>query len=427
VGVGGVRAVGRYSTRLLASVLTALAFAPGAAAWTTLATGVQKSVVPSMIVTQAGTELVSFDTPTAGTISVSRNRALAKVVVTNDPSAGRSQLVEQPDGAIQLYFPNAQGVARLTSTDDGQTWTGPIQTQSQTVGGVIAAAVAPDGTPYFAQDAAGLSVFRGLDGETSGNVFSRCCAYAESLAVDTAGLVQIAFYSNADADGTFLHERLAPDLSVAGSTPLKPTATFSDRVPLIADRSGFTFLAWAPGRPPTGVTVVPFREGQPAGDGVFFPVDFGDLIPHMALAADSRDRLWAIWTNGDRVSVTRSRSHGEHFGAVVTTRIPATAEAVSAVALPGTAGNLDVVVNTGTTLVEHQLRPGLSVLVRRTTKKKVVTRWAQALDDGVPVPVATFRIAGRTIHANAQGRAKVPRGSGKAAAPGYAGASFHVP
>jgi hypothetical protein len=53
-----------------------------------------------------------------------------------------------------------------------------------------------------------------------------------------------------------------------------------------------------------------------------------------------------------------------------------------------------------------------------------VARWAQALDDGFPVPTATFRIGGRTIHADAAGKARVPAGSGKAAAPGYAGAAF---
>ena len=91
-----------------------------------------------MLVTQAGTELVSFKSPIAGTISVSRVRSAPKVVVSSDPIAGRTQLVQQPSGAIQLYFPNAQGVGRLTSTDDGQTWTGPIQTQSHTVGGMMA-------------------------------------------------------------------------------------------------------------------------------------------------------------------------------------------------------------------------------------------------------------------------------------------------
>jgi hypothetical protein len=174
------------------------------------------------------------------------------------------------------------------------------------------------------------------------------------------------------------------------------------------------------------VTVVPFRGGQPAGDGVHFPVALGDVIPHLALAIDGGDRLWAIWTNGDRVSAARSRSHGEHFGAVVSGGIPAMANGISATALPGEPGSLDIVVNTGSTLIEQQLRPGLSVVVRKTTSTKVATRWAQALDDGIPVPSASFRIAGRTIRANAQGRAKVPRGTGKAAAPGYAGASFRV-
>jgi hypothetical protein len=87
-----------------------------------------------------------------------------------------------------------------------------------------------------------------------------------------------------------------------------------------------------------------------------------------------------------------------------------------------------VLVNTGSNLIQQALQPGLSVKVTRKVKtvgkKKVVTRFAQALDDGFGVPTATFKIGGRTINANAAGTAKVPAGSGKAAAPGYVGASF---
>ncbi len=117
---------------LRAAVLVAaaaLVTAPAAGAWTTLAAGVQNTVIPSVLVTQAGTELISFESQTAGTISVSRSRGAPKIVVANDPRAGRTQLVQQPNGSIQLYFPNAQGVARMTSVDDGATWTGPVQTQ----------------------------------------------------------------------------------------------------------------------------------------------------------------------------------------------------------------------------------------------------------------------------------------------------------
>ena len=99
------------------AVLAGLALAPAAAALTTLAGAVQNTVVPATLVTQAGTELISFESPVAGTISVSRNRAAPKAVVTGDPIPGRTQLVQQPNGAIQLYFPNAQGVGRLTSTE----------------------------------------------------------------------------------------------------------------------------------------------------------------------------------------------------------------------------------------------------------------------------------------------------------------------
>jgi hypothetical protein len=418
--------------RLLAVAAAALVLAPAAGAWTTLATGVQNAVVPSMIVTQAGTELVSWESPLAGTISVSRARGAAKVVVTGDPIVGRTQLVQQPSGAIQLYFPNAQGVGRLTSTDDGQTWTGPIQTQSHSVGPVMAAAVAPDGTPYFAQDStSGVNVFRGLNGETVRNVFPRCCGYAESLAVDTAGLVQIAFYSNADPSGTFVYEQLGGDLSPVHQTPLSPTDQHSDRVPLAADHSGRTFLAWPPGTPATGVTVVPFSGGSPAGDGVSVAREaFTGGDPHMALSVDTADRLWVVWTGGGAVHAARSRSHGQHFGAAVAVPVPGTLYQVSAAGIAGTPGSVDVVVNAGSSLLQQELQPGLSVRVTKTTrkvgKKTVVTRFAQALDDGFGVPTATFRIGGKTIHANAAGKGKVPAGSGKAAAPGYVGASFRV-
>ena len=414
---------------LVLAFFAACLVAGPAKAWTPLAAGVQNSTVPSMLVTQQGSLLVAWDSPVAGTISLSRNHAAARVLVSGDPAANRAQLVQQPSGAIQLYYPNAQGVGRLTSADDGQTWSTNTQTQSHALGPVNGAAVAPDGTPYFAQDStAGVNVFRGLNGEVVKNVFPRCCGYAESLAVDSAGLAQVAFFSNADPDGTFMYERLGADLSPTGSVPLKPTAQHTDRVPLISDRSGNTFLAWPPGNPATGLTVVPFRDGKPAGDGVSFHSTFIGGDPHMALALDAQDRLWMVWSGGGAIHAARSRSHGRHFGATVAVTVPGTVFQVSAAGVDGSPGSADVTINTGAAVVEQSLQPGLSVRVFKTTKKAlkktVVTRWAQALDDGFPVPTASFRIGGRTIHANAAGKAKVPIGSGKAAAPGYAGASF---
>jgi hypothetical protein len=397
-----------------------LAAAPAAAAWTTLASGLLPTVTPSLIVTQAGTELAVFDSPSAGTISVSRSGGAPKVVVSGDPSANRAELVQQPSGAIQLYFPNAQGVGRLTSTDDGASWTGPVQTQSHTTGPVEAAAVLPDGTPLFSQDGTGfVNVFRGLNGEAVKNVYSRCCGYHESLAVDSTGLAQIAFFSNADPSWATVYAPLGADLTPGAAFPLKPVA--EHEAPLVADRSGNSFLAWAPGYPTaTGVSVVPFRAGSPAGDGVsLFRGAFGDN-EHLALAVDPQDRVWALWTASGSLFAARSRSQAMHFG----------------LALAGTPGTVDVVVNTGSSLAREALQPGLSVRVFKKTKtvgaKKVVTWWAQALDDGFGVPGATFSAPGCHAKGNASGIAQLTGagfrpGSAKAAAPGYVSAAFRVP
>jgi hypothetical protein len=421
---------------LAVAAVAALALAPGASAWTTLSGGLENIVIPSMIETQAGTGLVSFESPNGNTISVSRNGGAPKVIVANDPIAGRTEMVQQPSGAIQLYFPNAAGVGRMTSTDDGNSWTGPIQTQSHTVGGVEAAAVLPDGTPLFSQDGTGfVNVFRGLNGEQVKNVFPRCCGYGESIAVDTSGLVQVAFYSNADADGTFVYEPLAADLTPGTATALKPTAPHDDRIPLVSDKSGNTFMAWPPGYPTaTAFTVVPFRGGQPSGDGVTFREGFSGGDPHMALSVDSSDRLWAVWTGGGAVHVARSRTHGMDFGAIVSASVPGTAYQVSAVGVPGAPGKVDVVVNTGSSIIEQTLPPGLSVKLSKTSKKvgkKTVVTWvAQALDDGFGVGGATFSSHGHTAHADATGKAKLtgfPLGAAKATAAGYAAAAFKLP
>jgi len=410
--------------------------APSAFAWTTLATGVENTVIPSMLVTGAGTELVSFESPIPGTISIARAGGAPHAVVTGDPIAGQTQLVQLPDGSIQLYFPNGSGVARMTSTNDGVSWTGPIQTQSHDVGGVVGATVGPDGTPYFVQDGTGfVNVFEGLNGQTVRNVFPRCCGYAASIAVDTAGVVRAAFYSNADSDGKFLLEQLGGDLSVTGTTTFTTTAPRDDRVPLVSDAAGFTYLGWAPGYPSaTGFWVEPFQGGAQKKSGMHVGGSFTGGDPHMALSVDPADRLWAAWTGQGRVQVTRSRTHAAHTGALVSTKLDGTAYDLSAVGLPGKVGAVDVIVNTGSSLVEQKLEPGLSVRAYRKVKtvgtgkkkRKVVLHYVQALDDLTPVGGATFKIAGHTYHANAQGIAKVEAGHGKAAAAGYVGASFRT-
>jgi len=115
----------------------------------------------------------------------------------------------------------------------------------------------------------------------------------------------------------------------------------------------------------------------------------------------------------------------------VTVAEPGTVYGLTAAGVAAGVGTADVAVNTGAAVVSQSLQPGLSVRVTRTTKKvgkkTVVTRFAQALDDGFGVGGATFRIGGRTIKANGAGKARVPAGRGTASASGYVAASFRVP
>ena len=120
-----------------------------------------------------------------------------------------------------------------------------------------------------------------------------------------------------------------------------------------------------------------------------------------------------------------------HFGATVSVALPGAVSQISALGLAGDPGTVDVVLNTGASLVEQAIQPRLSVRVFKKTKK-VVVWWAQALDDGFGVPGAKFSAPGLHATGNASGTAQLTaagfkRGSAKAAAPGYVSAAFRVP
>ncbi len=416
--------------RGVAVVVAALALAPAAGAWTRLSAGpVGNTVDPGTLRTSAGTELVVYDDATGGTISLVRNGGAPRALVSGDPIAGEAQLVQQPSGAIQLYFPNAGGVARLTSTDDGQSWTGPVQTQSHDVGPVRGAAVRADGTPIFSQDGTGfVNVFQGLNGEQHANVFPHCCGYGESLAVSSNGQLGVAFWSNANAplDG-YLFEALDGSLGVtstAAFTTPAPTAPRGDRIPLVADTAGNLFTAVATGYPsPTSLAV---RNALGGSNVVLWHYAPNDLA-RTALAVEPDGYLWALWKAGGTIRAARSRSHGAHFGAQVHVALPSGASVYELEALARN-GSVDAIVNTQSGgLVAQRLLPGLGVSVGKVGK----TWFVKVVDDGFGVPGATLKGGGRTLHTAASGRASLAalkKGTlVRVTHTGYVGTAFRVP
>lgn len=413
--------------RIVVAALAALILAPAAAAWTPISTAPLQNVDhPAVLRTSAGTELVAWDDDGSGLwlwSSKGGTRQIATVAFVNQP-----QLVQQPSGAIQIYVGSGAGVQRFRSTDDGATWTGPFKIVSPTTTGpVVSAAVRGDGTPMFTQDSTfGVDVYQGLNGEVSHRVFSACCGYAESLAVDTNDYAQIAFWSNATAfPNLFVYEGLDASGGQAGpgrAFGQPQTAPRDDSVPLVADGMGNTFMGWAGGYPTATTFVVStFQGGNLAYSKILAGGPFAGGDPHMALSVDPSNRLWAVWSQGNAVHAERSRSFGIHFGAPTAGGLAeATVYQLAAIALPD--GRVDAFINNGHELSHQTFLPGLTVVAA----KKTVT----VLDDGFGVS-ATLKGGGHTVKTNAAGKASLAvfkKGTRiVAGAAGYAPASFKRP
>jgi hypothetical protein len=159
------------------------------------------------------------------------------------------------------------------------------------------------------------------------------------------------------------------------------------------------------------------RGGATAHTVTLTKGSFSGNEPLMALAVDSANRLWAVWTQGRSVWAARSRSAGAHFGAAVHVGEPRSAYDLEAAA--NVDGSVTAIVNTGSSLQSQRLLPGLTV--------QASAQGVRGLDDGFPVAGATVHAAGKTVTTNASGAAalgSLPRHTAvSVTAAGYAPAS----
>jgi hypothetical protein len=395
--------------RLVATIALALIAAPPAHAWTQISSGTVTNIMqPGVLRTGAGTELAAYSDGSS-TVKVWSSTKGDVTVASGLLSSGKPSLVQLPAGPIELYAPATtagfalQGVLRWESSTDGATWSGPFATLSPNLGAVEAAAVRRDGTPLFSQDSTfGITVYQGLNGAIAHTVFSGCCGYAESLAVDTNDYAQIAFWSNANAfPNVFVYEGLDGSGAQAGpgrAFGAPETIPRDDDVPLVADGAGNTFMGWSGGYPTsTSFAVNAFQGGNLGWSTVAAGGQFSGGDPHMALAVDPGNRLWAVWTQSGSVHARRSRSTAHHFGASTASGLGgSTAYQLAAVALAD--GRVDAFVNTGSAIVHQTFLPALTV---HATKKTVTV-----LDDGFGVK-ATLKGGGHTVHTSAAGSASL--------------------
>ena len=427
--------------RLLALALGAVLLVPGAgAAVGAFLTSNQLSnhADPSVLRVSGGV-LVAYDVESTGTVNVIDTGLKTHAVVSGWPAVSDPQLVRKPDGTIFLYFGGStpdlktQGALRFASIDGGSTWSGPVETNaSSTIGDVQASASRKDGTPIFSQDGTGfLNVYQGDNGGTLHNTFTSCCGYNESLAVDTSGLAQVAFWSNATSKPGYLYEILDDSASPVGA-PVNLAAgtdaqalSETNRVPLVADGVGNTFMAW-PGT--KHVTIAALAGGKL---GRKFAIGTAGPPNQVVLAVEpSGGKLWVVWTQGKYLWATRLRD-AAHADAPIIVKTPLPAgRAAYALEAVGLAGQVQAIVNVsgtpGNTLWSTKLIPGLAAHASLKPKPSVKVR-----DDVAAVKGATIRAGGKVAHTNAKGMASL-KGFERhirvtVTKPGYVGTSFRVP
>ena len=295
-----------------------------------------------------------------------------------------------------------------------------------------ASALRGDGTPLFSQDGTGfVNVYQGDGGESLHNDFTPCCGYDESLAVEPSGLGALAFWSNATSKSGYLYELLdasggpaGQPIDLAAETDAQGSPAIN-RVPLVADGAGNTYMAW-PGS--NHVNIAALGAGR-LNRKVAIKTATAPRQLALAVEPDGR-KLWVVWTDGASVWATRLQD-AAHAAApvIVRTRLPAgrTPYALEAAALGGRAVP---VVNLGggggNALWQTSLVPGLAAKAVRRPKPAVKVR-----DDTAPVKGATIRGGGKVAHTNAKGVASLKgferHARVRVTKAGFVGAALRVP
>ena len=371
------------------AVLLALVAAPAAGAWNKLTGDTLQNIVdPSVDVTSLGTELIVYREPQAGNLKVMRGNNTT-TLASGLPFVGDAVFTTVGESLL-IYAGEGTGVVPYVSNDDGATWDAGHALAGTNTGDVQSAAVATIG-PIFSQDGTGFINVYGVTGALELNAFPACCGYAESMAVDSNGRAQIAFWSNATGQSGYLYGLVGgPYVNLTGG---RDSLANDARVPLVADRDGNTYLGWQTGYPDANAYIVNTYRGGALQHQVRFAHAFKQPDPHMALTVDSAGRVWALWTQDGAVWAARSRNHGTTFGAAVDTMAPGSVYQLEAGALAN--GSVDAVVNTGSNLQDQVLLPGLTVKDSKVT--------ARILDDGFAVRGVTVKGGGKTLKTGAAG------------------------
>lgn len=268
----------------------------------------------------------------------------------------RTTTVGDPYGTGQMFSATADAAGSTWTLQPGALTESPSAYASYGTGATTLA----DGTPVVAFPLNSTLTWNAGGTDQSYTVASGALYHA-TLARD-GDQVWAAFAANgssASTAGLFV-KQLLPTVGTAVKVPQSSeganTVTPSQATAFVARPGGGLYVAECVGYPTCdGVGV--WRVGSDAPVSV--PGSAG--ARNIAMSTSPDGRLWIAWTTYDEVKVVHTRASGLRFSTVHTIRPPKAAEGLYGLAILGSDGPADLVLNGGVGLFHRNLLPSLTL------------------------------------------------------------------
>jgi hypothetical protein len=455
----------RWATLVAAVALLLVPATTGAGGpgrWTRIQSGNANDATPGLARTGDGTLHVAWVRGGGASADVVQQAISADGALSGQPTviAANWQVVN-PDaelvrvsGGLRAVWAGVRagvsgGQVVASSSTDGSSWSAPAAITNAPSGvsaAGIGAAAGPGGVVAAAQGdvAPGMNVVHVGSGPDT-RYETGCCAFDPEVAVDAVtGKFFVGWFSTVPGrQGLWTQEvstagLLGPAAHAPGSSSTDSSAAVrpGQRTSLTGRiGAGGVYLAYGAGYPALGTVQLKRIGRQPVA------VARSARIEHVGIAAGPGGRLWLFWSTGDGYAVTRSNTAATRFESVTRVPLPEASATTYGLYGEGSAGTLDLVAHAGSASSipdwHTQVLPRLSLTVvfSRTEKKggQLLRRLSlRVTDAGDPVAGATVKLAGRTLHTVAGGRASglfpsTGRQAGaKATKAGYAAATTRV-
>ena len=331
-------------------------------------------------------------------------------IVIGDAGDGVRVVFGGQQSALAGYWSDGR-MYTLTAPESGTPWTLPMQAvgASHSAYGSYgtAATTLEDGTPVAAFPLNSDITWHVGTGETPDQTFAvgSCCTYSMSMVRD-GNDVWIAWYSNgtgAANNGTFV-KQILPTVGPTMKAPQSNVGSDSlptGRVALVARTGGGVFAAYCVGYPTcdhiglwkvgtTHVTTVPSSRYASA----------------IAVSPGPSGRIWVAWSdNIPKIQALRTNIAGTRTGPKKVVGMPPGTDSAYTVAINGTTGRGDIVINVGNAFWHTQVAPGLTLKANPTswkhgTSKKVTFT---TTDAGDKVPGAKVSVGSKHCTTAANG------------------------